>query len=279
MTDSPTSAATHPLDLAGLLPAVRRIARAAGAAILAVYGRDIAVTAKADQSPLTEADRRAHDCILEGLSALAPDLPVWSEESAQAEVAGHQAWRRFWLVDPLDGTREFISRNGEFTVNIALVENHEPVLGVVHAPALDREYYGARGLGAWRVDDGGEPRPVQVRIPAAERVRVAGSRSHRGSSLDGFLARLGPHELVPLGSSLKMCLVAEGAADVYPRLGPTSAWDTAAAQAVVEAAGGRLVDLEGRPLRYNTGPEVLNPHFVAYGDPGRNWLELLRTGS
>lgn len=270
-----TDASTPTLDLAGLLPAVRRIARAAGAAIMAVYGREIAVTAKADQSPLTEADRRAHDCILEGLAALQPALPVWSEESGQDEVAGRQAWQRFWLVDPLDGTKEFIGRNGEFTVNIALVDHHGPVLGVVHAPALDREYFGARGLGAWRVDSGGEARPVQVRVPAADRVRVAGSRSHRGSSLDGFLARLGPHELVSLGSSLKICLVAEGAADVYPRLGPTSAWDTAAAQAVVEAAGGRLVDLEGRPLRYNTGPGVLNPHFVVYGDPGRDWLGLL----
>jgi 3'(2'), 5'-bisphosphate nucleotidase len=179
-------------------------------------------------------------------------------------------------VDPLDGTREFIKRNGEFTVNIALVEGHAPVLGVVHAPVLNRDYYGTAGNGAFRADDGGPGRAIRVRAPALPPLRVAGSRSHRDSSLDAIVARLGEHSFISMGSSLKFCLVAEGEADFYPRLGPTSEWDTSAAQTVVEAAGGAVVDLQGQPLRYNTRPEILNPHFIARGDPGRDWLALVR---
>jgi 3'(2'), 5'-bisphosphate nucleotidase len=262
---------------AGLLPGVVRVAREAGSAILAVYARaDFGVETKADDSPLTAADRAAHDVIAAGLAALAPGLPLWSEESADVSWDTRRHWPAFWLVDPLDGTREFIKRNGEFTVNIALVRDHAPVLGVVHAPVLDRTYWGRSGDGAFRADGNGAPRPIRVRAPAAAPPRVAGSRSHRGSSLDGVLARLGAHTLVSMGSSLKFCLVAEGEADFYPRLGPTSEWDTAAAQAVVEAAGGAVLDLAGRPLRYNTRPESLNPHFIARGDPGRDWLALLR---
>jgi 3'(2'), 5'-bisphosphate nucleotidase len=201
---------------------------------------------------------------------------VWSEESAAVDWETRRHWPSFWLVDPLDGTREFIKRNGEFTVNIALVLGHVPFLGVVHAPVLDRDYYGVAGTGAFRADGGGAGRPIRVRAPVQTPVRVAGSRSHRGSSLDALLARMGEHTLVAMGSSLKFCLVAEGEADFYPRLGPTSEWDTAAAQAVVEAAGGAVVDLAGLPLRYNTRPEILNPHFIARGDPGRDWLALVR---
>ncbi|MBL8199420.1 MAG: 3'(2'),5'-bisphosphate nucleotidase CysQ [Chromatiales bacterium] len=260
-----------------LLPGVIEVARAAGRAILGIYARpDHDVETKADRSPLTAADRAANDVIIAGLAALAPDIPLWSEESATVAWDTRRQWSRFWLVDPLDGTREFIKRNGEFTVNIALVVGHSPVLGVVHAPVLDRDYYGVAGHGAFRADAGGAGRPIRVRAPATPPLRVAGSRSHRGSSLDGVLARLGEHRLVAMGSSLKFCLVAEGEADFYPRLGPTSEWDTAAAQAVVEAAGGAVVDLEGQPLRYNTRPELLNPHFIARGDPGRDWLELVR---
>jgi len=259
-----------------LLPGVLEVARAAGRAILAVYARtDHGVETKADQSPLTAADRAANDVIVAGLAALAPGIPLWSEESANVDWDTRRHWSRFWLVDPLDGTKEFIKRNGEFTVNIALVQGHDPVLGVVHAPVLDRDYYGLAGGGAFRADAGGPGRPIRVRTPALPPVRVAGSRSHRGSSLDGIIARLGEYALVSMGSSLKFCLLAEGEADFYPRLGPTSEWDTAAAQAVVEAAGGAVVDLQGRPLRYNTRPEILNPHFIARGDPGRDWLGLI----
>ncbi len=260
-----------------LLPGVLGIARAAGRAILGIYAdAHLVVETKADRSPLTAADRAANDVITAGLTRLAPAIPVWSEESSAVDWDTRRRWPEFWLVDPLDGTREFIKRNGEFTVNIALVRGHVPVLGVVHAPVLNRDYYGVAGQGAFRADDGGPARPIRVRAPATPPVRVAGSRSHRDSSLDGILARAGTHTLVSMGSSLKFCLVAEGEADFYPRLGPTSEWDTAAAQVVVEAAGGAVVDLQGLPLRYNTRPEILNPHFIARGDPGHDWLALVR---
>lgn len=261
-------------DVTALLPAVLAIARQAGERILAVYGEDFAVTTKDDRSPVTAADHAAHATILDGLGQLTPDLPVWSEEAAAAPWEVRQQWPVFWLVDPLDGTREFIRRNGEFTVNIALVRDHRPVLGVVHAPALGRDYWGAAGAGASRADGRGPARAIRV-SPPGQPVRICGSRSHRGDSLAGFLAAVGEHVFVPMGSSLKFCLIAEGAADVYPRLGPTSEWDTAAAQAVLEAAGGRVTDRAGRPLRYNTGPGVLNPHFLAWGGSGRDWLGLL----
>lgn len=258
-----------------LLDSVVAIARRAGREILAIYGSDFTVETKHDHSPLTAADEASHRLIVAELGRLTPGLPVWSEESAGVDYAERSRWQRFWLVDPLDGTKEFISRNGEFTVNIALVHGHEPVLGVVHVPVLGRDYYGGAGAGAYRRDGEATARPITVLRPAASPVRVVGSRSHAGHSLDAFLRHLGPHELVAMGSSLKFCLVAEGAADVYPRLGPTSEWDTAAAQAVVEAAGGVVTDLEGQRLRYNRGPQVLNPHFLVYGDPSRDWARYL----
>jgi 3'(2'), 5'-bisphosphate nucleotidase len=264
-------------SLSSLLPGVLRVARAAGDAILDVYGKaDHGVETKADRSPLTAADRAAHGVIAAGLAGLAPEIPLWSEESAAIAWDTRRHWPEFWLVDPLDGTKEFIKRNGEFTVNIALVRGHASVLGVIHAPVLNKDYWGLAGGGAFRAGGGGPGEPIRVRTPALTPVRVAGSRSHRGSSLDGVLGRVGHHTLVSMGSSLKFCLVAEGAADFYPRLGPTSEWDTAAAQAIVEAAGGAVLDLEGQPLRYNTGPGVLNPFFIARGDPAPDWLSLVR---
>ncbi len=253
------------------LDAVRRLAVEAGARILEVYDSDFAVQHKADQSPLTEADMAAHRHILAGLQQLTPDIPVLSEESASVPYAERRQWRRYWLVDPLDGTREFVKRNGEFTVNIALIEDGRPVLGVVQVPVLDIQYYACAGGGAWRQDDAGTPQRLQVRPLDGGPIRVAGSRSHRGDSLQRFLARIGEHELISMGSSLKLCLVAEGRADVYPRLGPTSEWDTAAAQCVVEQAGGQVTDLDLQPLRYNTKDSLLNPHFLVFGDARRDW--------
>ena len=265
------------ISLDKLLPGVLEVAHAAGRAISRIYAQaDLKVEIKTDQSPLTAADRAAHDVIAAGLASLSKGLPLWSEESTGIDWSIRREWREFWLVDPLDGTREFIKRNGEFTVNIALIRGHVPVLGVVHAPALQRDYYGHVGGGAFRADGGGAGRPIHVQSPAQLPLRVVGSRSHAGESLDHMLSRLGEHRLQPMGSSLKFCLVAEGEADFYPRLGPTSEWDTAAAQAVVEAAGGAVLDLQGAPLRYNTRPEVLNPFFIVRGDPGRDWLALLR---
>jgi 3'(2'), 5'-bisphosphate nucleotidase len=264
-------------DLRSLLPEIRRLVDAACAAILEVYAGGHEVEYKADDSPITRADRAAHDILSDGLRRLTPEVPVLSEESAAGqdyEVRRH--WREFWLVDPLDGTREFIQRNGEFTVNVALVRGHRAVLGVVAAPVLQLTYYGADGLGAFVQQGAAGPRPIHVRQPAAEPLVIVGSRSHRGDSLDSLLARIGPHEMQPMGSSLKFCLVAEGKADFYPRLGPTSEWDTAAAQAVVEAAGGGVTTLDGTPLRYNERTTLLNPHFLAFGDGSRDWHRLFQ---
>lgn len=266
----------HP-EPAALLEPVLALAREAGRHILRIYATtEIAVERKDDRSPLTAADRASHAAIERGLQALTPGIPVWSEESAAIDPAERERWSTFWLVDPLDGTKEFINRNGEFTVNIALVTGHEPTLGVVHAPARDTDYYACRGVGAFARAGAAPARRIAVCRRARQPVRVVGSRSHRGDFLDAFLRSLGPCEMVPMGSALKFCLVAAGEADVYPRLGPTSEWDTAAAQAVVECAGGYVVDPDGRPLRYNKGPGALNPHFVVYGDPGRDWARLLR---
>jgi 3'(2'), 5'-bisphosphate nucleotidase len=248
------------------------LARSAGDAILEVYGQDFPVELKADESPLTEADLASHRMICDGLAELEPDTPVLSEESAGVPFAVRSGWRRYFLVDPLDGTREFVKRNGEFTVNIALIEDHLPVLGVVHVPVTGVTYFGAAGLGAFKQGDAA-PEAIRVRRPAADPVVVVGSRSHANPDLQDRLALLGAHELVSMGSSLKFCLVAEGAADFYPRLGPTSEWDTAAAQAVVEAAGGRVVKLDGQDLRYNTKADILNPAFLVYGDTGRDWTQ------
>ena len=260
-----------------LLARVADIARRAAHEILAVYASgEFATSLKTDASPLTAADLRAHRLIVEHLNALTPALPVLSEESAQSPFAERSRWGRYWLVDPLDGTREFLDRNGQFTVNIALIEGHAPALGVVHVPVSDASYQGLQGSGAWRQDAGGPCREIHVAERSASPVRVVGSRSHAGDSLSAFLARLGPHALLPVGSALKLCLVAEGAADVYPRLGPTSEWDTAAAHAVVTAAGGVVSRLDGAALEYNTKADVRNPFFVAYGPQDRDWLGLLK---
>jgi 3'(2'), 5'-bisphosphate nucleotidase len=260
-------------DSTATLDAVSAVARAAGDAILAIYAKaEIAVELKDDRSPLTAADRAAHTAIREGLAKLTPDVPLLSEESPPQELAERRSWQRYWLVDPLDGTKEFLKRNGEFTVNIALVEDSRAVLGVVLAPALDRCYFGAVTAGAWRRDGTSAPQPIRVRDRVRSPLRVVGSRSHPSGELASYLKALGPHELAPMGSSLKICLIAEGAADLYPRLGPTSEWDTAAAQAILESAGGRMIDRAGRPLRYNTKDDLLNPHFLAFGDARRDWL-------
>jgi 3'(2'), 5'-bisphosphate nucleotidase len=261
-------------DTQALLNELVALARTAGSAILRHYDTNVAVHYKKDESPLTAADLDAHRIIVDGLVRIAPDTPILSEESADIPWEERRQWNEHWLVDPLDGTKEFLNRNGEFTVNIALIRGHLPVLGVVHTPALGKTYYGAKGMGAYCLYAMGPAAPIQVATKAAARVRVVGSRSHRGSSLDGYLERLGDHEMVPMGSALKLCIVAEGKADLYPRFGPTSEWDTAAAQAVLEAAGGWTVDLQGAPLRYNTKADILNPHFIAFGDDSRLWWQL-----
>lgn len=262
---------------AELLNAVVLLAQRAGDAILSVYSQQFEVISKADTSPLTQADLRAHRIIADGLQSLTPELPVLSEEGAHLPFEQRRLWQRYWLVDPLDGTREFVSRNGEFTVNIALIENHAPILGVVHVPVTATTYTGLAGGGAVRISSQGRE-VLKTQAPAAQPLRIVGSRSHRSSALDDYLPRLAPYELLGVGSSLKFCLIAEGSADLYPRFGPTSEWDTAAAQAVVEAAGGAVITLDGAPLRYNTKPALLNPHFLACGDVSRDWLRALALG-
>jgi 3'(2'),5'-bisphosphate nucleotidase len=241
------------------------LAEQAGAEVMAVYGTAFNASVKDDHSPVTEADLRADAVICAGLSRLFPGVPIISEESLPSSPPPSD--RPFFLVDPLDGTKEFIARTGEFTVNIALVDRGVAVAGVVLAPASGELFYAAHGLGAFRHDSRGT-RPLKVRpydpdLP----LRVVGSRSHGGARLAAWLESLPvTYEFAPAGSSLKFCRVAEGCADVYPRLGPTSLWDTAAAQCILEQAGGRVTDLAGRPLLYDARGGWLNPEFVAWSD-------------
>jgi 3'(2'), 5'-bisphosphate nucleotidase len=243
-----------------------KIARDAGAAIMSVYEGDHAVEFKDDNSPLTAADRASHDIIVRGLKKHFPDIPVLSEEGRDIPYAQRKDWSRFWLVDPLDGTKEFIKRNGEFTVNIALVEGKTPVMGVVYVPAQDRMYFGVEGKGAFRQEGDKPLEPIRVRTPdLSAGLTVVMSRSHPSAELEDFLRDIHVAEALAVGSSLKLCAVAEGKADLYPRLGPTMEWDTGAGQALVYAAGGKVVQVDGSPLEYNK-ENLLNPYFIVSGD-------------
>ena len=263
-----------------LINDVIELAVEAGHRIMEIYDTDFDVEHKSDDSPLTAADMAAHNTIGAGLSKLTPEIPILSEESAKIPFSERSQWQRYWLVDPLDGTREFVKRNGEFTVNIALIDNHESVLGVIYTPVTGATYYAARGVGAYKMtvgESGNNTKAVKIhsRAKTADSTIIAGSRSHRGDSLEAFLKRIGEYDIISMGSSLKSCLVAEGAADIYPRLGPTSEWDTAAAQCVVEEAGGCIIKTDGETLRYNTKDSLLNPHFLVIGDPEFDWRRFL----
>ncbi|MEX2536005.1 MAG: 3'(2'),5'-bisphosphate nucleotidase CysQ [Trueperaceae bacterium] len=273
-------------QLAGLAPQVAELAVRAGHAILEIYGGDFEVETKADSSPLTQADLASQEIIVAGLAQLTPDLPVLAEETGELPFEERRSWRRSWLVDPLDGTREFVKRNGEFTVNIAMVEAGQPILGVVHAPVLGVTYLASRGGGARRLDASGE-RSIAVSPPPDNELhdgelhggelRIVMSRSHANEATLRFIGRLEREyrvNAVSQGSALKMCLVADGTAHIYPRLGPTMEWDVAAAQCVVEEAGGQLVTLDGAPMGFNR-PNLVNESFLAcYGD-AEKWLRLL----
>lgn len=251
------------------------IAKRAGEAILNIYETDFSVYEKADLSPLTEADLAAHNVIANSLLELTPEIPILSEESATIPYSIRKDWNRYWLVDPLDGTKEFVKRNGEFTVNIALIDNQQPILGVIYVPVSKTTYYGSRDGGAFKQLPDTAAKSISATPKHGTPVKVAGSRSHAGESLKRYLENLGEHEIVSMGSSLKSCLVAEGLADIYPRLGPTSEWDTGAAQAIVEAAGGKITDTSMRPLRYNSKESVLNPDFFVFGDLDEDWSKYL----
>ncbi len=262
-------------QLSRWLPSVIDLAIAAGRDILHVYEADFDVTLKQDRSPLTAADLAAQRTIAAGLAALTPDIPMLGEESATAVFEQRRSWRTLWLVDPLDGTREFVKRNGEFTVNIALVDAGETVLGVVYAPVTGVAYAAARGSGAFRCGKDGARVPLRVTSRAHDPVRVLASRSHGDAVLDRMLERLGPIQRISIGSALKFGLLAEGSADLYVRRGSTSEWDTAAGHAVVLEAGGAVVDFAGRPLRYNERDTLINPSFIAFADSSQPWASRL----
>jgi 3'(2'), 5'-bisphosphate nucleotidase len=253
-------------DLFSLAQALMPTVERAGAAIMQVYGGGFAVQHKDDSSPLTAADLESQRIIIEGLKVITPHVPVLSEESAAAPWDERRTWRELWVVDPLDGTREFVKRNGEFTINIALVVEHEPVLGVVAAPAQGLVFWGARGVGAFSQRQGAPARRINT-VPPHHPLRVVGSRSHASAQTASYLSRLGPHIMTGVGSSLKFCLLAEGKAELYPRFGATSEWDTAAGQAVLEAAGGHVTRMDGHRLRYNCRDSVINGDFVAFSHP------------
>jgi 3'(2'), 5'-bisphosphate nucleotidase len=246
-----------------MLSAIGMLARQAGREIMAIYDDgEVRALDKADGSPLTAADMASHRTIVEGLQRLTPDWPVLSEESADAGHEIRRNWKRFWLVDPLDGTKEFLKRNGEFTVNIALVEDGTPVMGVVHAPALGLSYFAGQGQGAFKQLDDDTSAAIRVALHREhEKLKIVGSRSHADPRQDELVRYLGGGEFLSMGSSLKLCLVADGSAHLYPRLGPTMEWDTAAAHAIVREAGGIVCDSDGKELRYNKA-DLHNPPFA-----------------
>jgi len=268
-----------------LLDQVIALAETAGQKILEVYHQSegLDVKHKSDDSPVTAADLAAHAILHPGLEQLLPNVPVLSEESLLPAYPVRKSWQRYWIIDPLDGTKEFIKRNGEFTVNIALIEGGIPVLGVVHVPVLGITYTGLAGEGAFKIQQGEKQaihtRCIQARLDQKLPIEVVASRSHGADAVDRFLnkviAALGPVELKNMGSSLKLCLVAEGVADIYPRLALTSEWDTAAAQAIVEAAGGKVLDINLQEMRYNQKEDILNPFFYVIGDPEYTWEDIL----
>lgn len=258
-----------------LLEPVIQVAYQAGKVIMEVYDAGYHIEQKSDLTPVTEADMAANNIIETTLKDLTPHLPMLTEESCPNTFEERQNWQRYWLIDPLDGTREFIKRNGEFTVNIALIDGTEAVLGVVYAPVKGVLYYAAKGQGAFKQASTNQPKAIHVREKRGKKTVVACGRSEPSEAMQAFMARLGEYEIIRVGSALKSCLVAEGKVDLYARLGPTSEWDTAAAQCIVEEAGGAITDTQMQRLSYNTKDDLLNPHFFVTGDKSVNWSDYL----
>lgn len=259
---------------------LKKIVSDAGEAILKIYRTDFSVEVKEDNSPLTQADLAAHEIIHNGLSRLFPDIPILSEESRIPDFESRSAWSEYWLVDPLDGTKEFVNRNGEFTVNVALVRNHEPVVGVVGVPVSGKLYVGDTDSGLAVVDSLDSSEMLKGRLVADRSdLCVVASRSHGGDKLEQFLERLSNEfpgmTKQSVGSSLKLCILASGEADFYPRIGPTSEWDIAAAHAVLRASGGELYEMSGAPKKYNTKESLLNEDFYAVSDKNYGWHQLI----
>jgi 3'(2'), 5'-bisphosphate nucleotidase len=270
MTDVPD------IDLPALAAPVQAIAREAGRCILDVYAGSFSITEKADQSPITEADLAAHRCILRGLTPLTPQIPILSEESSEISFAERSRWEWLWLVDPLDGTREFIRRSDQFSINIALIHQHEAVFGLILSPVDGACYYAWRNGGAWKKPRNQLLRRIHAAQTCHQPIRVTSSEaSYRSRRLQEYLQQIGEYRHLFLGSALKSCLIAEGEADLYPRFGPTGEWDTAASQIILEEAGGHLTDMQLRPLRYNARPVLINPDFFAFSDARRDWSQYL----
>ena len=264
-----------PQDLKELAKEIKTISRQAGNKILEVYETDFSVEQKEDKSPLTAADMAAHNTICEALHELTPDTPILSEESSDISFEERQSWNQYWLVDPLDGTREFVKRNGEFSVNIALIEKQKSILGVIHIPVSGITYHASLNNGAYKHESEKEPVKISAKKTNAENITIAGSRSHGNQQQHDFIEKLNSPEILAIGSSLKFCLVAEGLADIYPRFGPTSEWDSAAAQCIVEESGAIVVDTNFNTLEYNTKESLLNPSFLVIADKTFNWSQYL----
>ena len=272
-------------DLKDFIEPLKKIVIDAGEAILEVYNSDqpIEVQNKSDNSPVTKADHAAHIIIEKGLSALSTVYPILSEEGGLPSFNERSGWQRYWLVDPLDGTKEFINKNGEFTVNIALIEGNKAILGVVYVPITGALYYGGKDMGAWK-QLGDHTQTIKVQpVDFAKELTVVGSRRHGAEALNALLAKIEPKfssvNLVSMGSSLKICAIAEGKADWYPRLALTCEWDTAAAHAVLVGAGGKIMNIDLQPLSYNQKEEMLNPFFHAVGDVAFDWEGLINASS
>ena len=264
------------IRLKELVNPVCEIAKQAGEEIMKIYSKGFEIQEKKDHSPLTTADLASHTLIISRLKALTPDIPILSEESTSISFSERSSWENYWLIDPLDGTREFIKRNGEFTVNIALVTKHSSSLGVVYIPVQDITYFASKNNGAFKQVGNQTPEKINARTSSPNnKPTICGSRSHAGKSLQALQDEIGDFELISMGSSIKMCLVAEGVADIYPRFGPTSEWDTAAAHCVVTEAGGKIVNTDLETLPYNTKDSLLNPSFLAIGDMNQKWRDFL----
>ncbi len=236
----------------------------AGNAIMDIYDTNFVIEEKNDSSPLTEADLVSNKIITESLLKISPDIPILSEESSKIEFAQRSLWKEYWLVDPLDGTKEFIKKNGEFTTNIALIKNNAPILGIIHVPAKNETYYGSKETGAFFIKGNLDSKKEKIFVSQemGARIKVVSSRSHPSNELKSLLDRLNNYETIGIGSSLKFCLIAKGEADIYPRLGPTSEWDTAAGEIIAKSAGAIIVDTKGEFLKYNLKESYLNPNFI-----------------
>lgn len=263
------------LNLEYLCQNALSIARLAGKKILDIYDSKYTIKHKQDNTPLTTADLAADKIIRTALRELTPEIPILTEESEVVAFSTRQQWHRYWLVDPLDGTREFIKRNGEFTVNIALIENHSSILGVINVPVLHTDYFAWRNAGAFKQSTEQTAQAIHTRKADLNNLTIAGSRSHANEKLKRYYEKLGDVEILSVGSSLKSCMVAEGVVDLYPRLGLTSEWDTAAAHCIVNEAGGHITQTDTAPLLYNTKDSLLNPEFFVFGDNNIAWHQYL----